>query len=95
MNALLTYRGRPVTEADVSFLRQLIADHPAFNRRALSREVCRVWDWRQPNGVLKEGVCRQNRGTRGTALAVGSCDGYCFGVGIVAFRFHLKWRAGR
>ncbi len=58
MNLLLTYRGRPVTEAEVVFLRQLIADHPTWHRRALSQEVCRLWDWRQPNGVLKEGVCR-------------------------------------
>jgi hypothetical protein len=58
MNVLLTYRGRNITEADVAFLRQLIADHPTLKRRALSQEVCRVWDWRQPNGVLKEGVCR-------------------------------------
>ena len=58
MNALLTYRGRSVTEAEVAFLRQLIADHPAWHRQALSQEVCRVWDWRQPNGALKEGVCR-------------------------------------
>lgn len=58
MNVLLTYRGRTITEAEVAFLRQLIADHPTWHRRALSQEVCRVWDWRQPNGVLKEGVCR-------------------------------------
>jgi hypothetical protein len=58
MNVLLTYRGRPVTESDVAFLRQLIADHPTLHRRALSQEVCRAWDWKQPNGVFKEGVCR-------------------------------------
>jgi len=58
MNVVLTYRGRRVTEADVAFLRKLIADNPAMNRRALSVEVCRAWDWRQPNGVLKEGICR-------------------------------------
>jgi hypothetical protein len=39
-------------------LRQLIAEHPTLHRRAISQEVCRAWDWRQPNGVLKEGVCR-------------------------------------
>ena len=58
MNVLLTYRGREVTETDVAVLRQLIADHPTLSRRALSQEVCRTWDWRQPNGVLKDGVCR-------------------------------------
>ena len=58
MNVLLTYRGRSITEADVAFLRQLIADHPTLSRRALSQEVCRAWDWKQTNGVLKDGVCR-------------------------------------
>jgi hypothetical protein len=58
MNVILTYRGRSVTDADVAFLRKLIAEHPAMHRKALSQEVCRAWDWRQPNGVLKDGVCR-------------------------------------
>jgi hypothetical protein len=58
MDAILTYRGRSVTEADVAFLRTLIAEHPAMHRKALSQEVCQAWDWRQPNGVLKDGVCR-------------------------------------
>jgi hypothetical protein len=58
MNVILTYRGRTVTDADVAFLRQLIAEHPTLHRRGISQEVCRAWDWRQPNGVLKEGVCR-------------------------------------
>jgi hypothetical protein len=58
MNVILTYRGRTITDADLDFLRQLIAENPAMHRRAISQEVCRAWDWRQPNGVLKEAVCR-------------------------------------
>lgn len=58
MSVILTYRGRSVTDADVAFLRKLIAEHPAMHRRGISQEVCRAWDWRQPNGVLKDGVCR-------------------------------------
>jgi hypothetical protein len=58
MSVILTYRGRSVTDADVAFLRKLIAEHPAMHRKALSQEVCRAWDWRQPNGVLKDAVCR-------------------------------------
>jgi len=58
MNVILTYRGRSVTDDEVTFLRKLIAEHPAMHRKALSQEVCQVWDWRQPNGVLKDGVCR-------------------------------------
>ena len=58
MNALLTYRGRTVTDEDLAFLRQLLADQPTLSRRALSQRVCQAWDWRQPNGVLKDAVCR-------------------------------------
>ena len=58
MNVILTYRGRSVTEADVVFVRHLIAQNPAMHRRALSQQVCQAWEWRQPNGVLKDGVCR-------------------------------------
>jgi hypothetical protein len=58
MNALLSYRGRTVTHEDLAFLRQLLADQPTLSRRAISQRVCQAWDWRQPNGVLKDAVCR-------------------------------------
>ncbi|MGB2820955.1 MAG: DUF4338 domain-containing protein [Phycisphaerae bacterium] len=55
---VLRYRGRVVTAADVAFIRDLIARHPAATRRALSRKLCAVWNWVQPNGVLRDMVCR-------------------------------------
>lgn len=58
MSLDFTYRGRQVTDADVAFLRDLIACNPALSRRALSQEVCRAWNWRQENGVLRDMVCR-------------------------------------
>jgi hypothetical protein len=58
MNAVLTYRGRTVTEEELAFLQQLLAEQPALSRRALSQQVCQAWNWRQPNGVLKDAVCR-------------------------------------
>jgi hypothetical protein len=58
MNAILTYRGRVVTNDDVAFLRTLIADHPTLTRKGISLRVCEAWNWRQPNGVLKDAVCR-------------------------------------
>ncbi len=53
-----TYRNRMVTSKDISFLAGIIADYPKESRRALSIRVCREWNWVQPNGVLKDGVCR-------------------------------------
>lgn len=58
MEAILTYRRRSVTREDVVTVRRIIEAHPGRSRRFLSQEVCREWDWRQPNGVLKDMVCR-------------------------------------
>ena len=55
---VLKYRGRMVTGADVAFIRQLIAEHPTASRRALSKKLCEAWNWVQPNGVLRDMVCR-------------------------------------
>jgi len=35
-----------------------VAAQPEASRRALSRQVCELWQWRQPNGVLRDIVCR-------------------------------------
>jgi hypothetical protein len=49
MNAILKYRGREVTQAEVGFIRELIAAHPGCSRRRLSQELCRAWNWVQYN----------------------------------------------
>ena len=54
----LRYRGRTVTQADIVFIRELIAKNPSLSRRKLSAELCRAWNWVQPNGQLKDMVCR-------------------------------------
>ncbi|MFH1844395.1 MAG: DUF4338 domain-containing protein [bacterium] len=58
MAAVLTYRGRQVTETEVEFLRALIAARPQASRRALSQQVCAAWNWVQPNGRPRDMVCR-------------------------------------
>ncbi len=58
MEPVLRYRGRPITEADVAFLRELLASHPRASRRALSLKVCEAWGWIQPNGRPRDMVCR-------------------------------------
>jgi hypothetical protein len=55
---LLSYRGRPIRQAEVDFLRDLIASHPQSSRRSLSAKVCQAWNWVQPNGRLRDMVCR-------------------------------------
>jgi hypothetical protein len=58
METIITYRRRSVTPEDVATIRRIIEAHPGKSRRFISQEVCREWDWRQPNGVLKDMVCR-------------------------------------
>ena len=58
MQPILTYRGRTITNADIFFVRRLIADSPSLSRRALSQKLCEAWNWRQANGTLRDMVCR-------------------------------------
>jgi hypothetical protein len=58
MEVLLRYRGRPITAADVGFIRELIATHPQESRRALSRRLALAWGWHQANGAPRDMVCR-------------------------------------
>jgi hypothetical protein len=58
MEVKLRYRGRSLTEADIAFIRHLIATHPQASRRALSKKLCEAWQWRQANGRLCDMVCR-------------------------------------
>jgi len=55
---ILRFRGRSVTGADITFTRQLMAAHPRASRRRLSALLCEAWNWRQPNGQLKDMLCR-------------------------------------
>src|SRR5512136_2159055 len=58
MEALLTYRAKRITQEDVAFIRDLIAQHPGDSRWNLSHKLCQAWNWRQPNGALRDMVCR-------------------------------------
>jgi hypothetical protein len=57
-DVVLTFRGQQIREADVAFLRELIAQHPDLSRRRLSVRVCEAWGWMQPNGQPRDMVCR-------------------------------------
>ena len=58
MVPVFIYRSRAITIEDIAFIRTLIANHPEDGRCALSRRICRAWNWVQPNGHLKDMVCR-------------------------------------
>jgi hypothetical protein len=58
MSLQFKYRGKMLTSDDVAFINQLIGENPSDSRWALSKKLCRVWNWVQPNGALKDMVCR-------------------------------------
>jgi len=58
MQSIFLYRNRHITLEDISFIHELIASHPEDGRYALSKKICRAWNWVQPNGQLKDMICR-------------------------------------
>ena len=58
MQSTLSYRHRVITDADLVLIRRLIAENPLCSRRRLSEKLCQAWNWVQPNGALRDMVCR-------------------------------------
>ena len=56
--AIFKYRGKVITAEDILYIRELIAADPTASRRTLSKRLCEAWQWRQPNGALRDMVCR-------------------------------------
>ena len=56
--AIFKHRGRVITAEDILYIRELIAADSTASRRALSKRLCEAWQWRQPNGTLRDMVCR-------------------------------------
>lgn len=58
MDVEVRYRGRDLSESDIRFIEQLIANHPEASRRQLSKRLCEAWDWRRQNGSLRDITAR-------------------------------------
>jgi len=58
MNAQFRYRGKVLTSDDIALINRLIRQNPDDSRWALSRKLCAAWNWVQPNGTLRDMVCR-------------------------------------
>ena len=55
---LYQIRGRKLAVDDLNDIRATVLDHWSSGRSAISRLLCERWNWRQPNGQLKEMACR-------------------------------------
>lgn len=52
------YCGRDFSADEIQAMTRLIEQNPAANRAHLSREVCVMFDWKKPDGGLKDMSCR-------------------------------------
>jgi hypothetical protein len=52
------YSGKPFTAQDIERVRRLIRDHPQANRQRISYLICEAFEWRKPDGGLKDMSCR-------------------------------------
>ena len=58
MQTIISYRNLTVSNSQLLLLQTLIAENPSDCRSELSRKLCRLFNWVQPNGVLRDMVCR-------------------------------------
>ena len=54
----ITYQGKTASNDEIDFIKKVIKENPNDSRRALSKKVCEAWNWVQPNGQLRDMVCR-------------------------------------
>lgn len=58
MTSGFKYRGKIAKLQDIKFIKELIEKNPNDSRRTLSKKLCETWNWVQPNGTLRDMVCR-------------------------------------
>jgi hypothetical protein len=54
----LVIQGRLIAPEDIALIRAALQGLAGSNRTRLSRELCRVWNWRNGAGRLKDMACR-------------------------------------
>ena len=55
---IATIRKRLIYPDDIDLIRSLIKTTGHLGRTHISRDLCRIWDWKQENGIYKEIACR-------------------------------------
>ena len=58
MTDTTTIQGRQIGPAELACVRALLAEHPDWSRRRLSRHLAEAWNWRNPAGQLKDMAAR-------------------------------------
>jgi len=55
----ITIRKRIIHEADIDLVQGSVDRHWDKGRKQISKILCHQWNWRQPNGRLKDMACRE------------------------------------
>lgn len=58
MQERMIIQGRETSYAEIELVQRLIVDHPDWHRTRLSKELCRIWDWCNLGGQIKDMACR-------------------------------------
>lgn len=58
VESTLVLQGRSISPVELQQVQQLLENHPEWSRYRLSRQLCSLWDWRAPNGQLKDMAAR-------------------------------------
>lgn len=51
-------QGRSIGVEEMESIQGLLSDNPDWGRTRISRALCELWDWRAPNGQLKDMAAR-------------------------------------
>lgn len=58
MDIQVKYRGKIFVPEEIEEIRSIIEIYRDKSLWFISREICRRWNWTQPNGILKDMICR-------------------------------------
>ena len=54
----MVIQGRSLSTQDIGIIQDLLAEHGDWGRTRLSQELCRLWDWRNGVGQIKDMAAR-------------------------------------
>jgi len=54
----IVIQGRNITEIEIALIRNLMSEHSDWGRTRLSEELCRLWNWRNARGQIKDMAAR-------------------------------------
>ena len=58
MQERMIIQGRETSIAEIEQVHQFIVEHPDWPRTRISKELCSIWEWRNPGGQIKDMACR-------------------------------------